>query len=90
MVWRAVKLATGCFHFFHQSSGSPGVLGVPESQTVNCTFADQTDQFILGHDDGEDKDDDNGDEYNEFRTTLILSTPHYNTKVQLIQHYSFK
>ena len=31
MVWRAVKLATGCFHFFHQSSGSPGVLGVPES-----------------------------------------------------------
>ena len=34
MVWRAVKLATGCFHFFHRSSGSlgnPGVLGVPES-----------------------------------------------------------
>ena len=31
MVWRAVKLATGCFHFFIQSSGSPGVLGVPES-----------------------------------------------------------
>ena len=45
MVWRAVKLATGCFHFFHQSSGSPGVLGVsgvPESQTVNCTFAKET------------------------------------------------
>ena len=34
MVWRAVKLATGRFHFFHRSSGSlgsPGVLGVPES-----------------------------------------------------------
>ena len=36
MVWRAVKLATGRFHFFHRSSGSlgslgsPGVLGVPE------------------------------------------------------------
>ena len=29
-----MKLATGCFHFFHRSSGSlgnPGVLGVPES-----------------------------------------------------------
>ena len=76
MVWRAVKLATGRFHFFHWSSGSlgsPGVLGVPESwesresrslgslgspgvlgvsgvpesQTVNCNFANTVKFFIF-------------------------------------------